>query len=369
MSDAIYVTRPFLPEKEEFFSYVDKIWKSRILTNNGPLHQELEQKIQQYLRAEQFCLFVNGHSALRVLLQAMELRGEIITTPFTFVSTVHAISEVGCTPVFGDIRWKDLTLDPESVEALITEKTCAILAVHVYGFPCDVEALGAIGKKHGIPVIYDAAHTFGAKLNGEALCNYGDGSILSFHATKLYNSIEGGAAILHREDMVKKANQLKNFGIRDEENIDVVGGNAKMNEFQAAMGLCNLNHIDEIILRRRNVTLKYRECLKKIPGIRFFVPEDWGVEYNYAYMPVEIDETVYGHTRDELYVWMKENQVFCRKYFYPLLSDCACYKDARRAQLPIASVLARKVLCLPIYDGLSHEQVERICNLIECIPE
>ena len=360
--EKIFVTRPFLPPKEEFDAFCNGIWERDQLTNNGPLVQQLTQSLQEYLGAKQVNLMVNGHQALDVAVKGLGLSGEVITTPFTFASTTHALTLNGIKPVFCDIRESDLTMDPDKIEPLITEKTSAIVPVHVYGHACDVEKIESIAKKHGLRVIYDAAHTFGAKKNGRALCCYGDVSMLSFHATKLYHTIEGGALIYENEEYTRLFNAYKNFGIEGEEHVDLIGGNAKMNEFQAAMGLANLPYVDDLIEERRQITLRYRELLAGLPGVRFFEPEKQpGVEHNYAYFPILIDPNKFGASRDEVYTRLKEKNIYTRRYFWPVVPDFGCYRqEHERDFLPVTRRAGAQVLCLPIYNGLSLDKVQDI---------
>ena len=362
--ETIFVTRPFLPPKEEFDAYCAGIWKRDQLTNNGPLVQRLAKELKDYLGAKQVNLMVNGHQALDVAIKGLGLSGEVITTPFTFASTTHALTLNGIRPVFCDIRESDLTMDPEQIEPLINEKTTAIMPVHVYGHACDVEKIDAIAKKHHLKVIYDAAHTFGAKKDGRALSCYGDVSMISFHATKLYHTIEGGALVYEDESYTRLFNAYKNFGIEGEDHVDLIGGNAKMNEFQAAMGLSNLPYIDRLIEERRQITQRYRELLSDLPGIRFFEPEKQpGIEHNYAYFPILIDAKRFGVSRDRVYAKLKEQNIFTRRYFWPIVPDFECYHEEHQQDvLPVTRRAGDEVLCLPIYNGLSLQQVERIVN-------
>ena len=364
--EQVFVTRPFLPPKEEFDEYCRGIWERDQLTNNGPLVQELAEKLERYLGAGQVNLMVNGHQALDVAIKGLGLSGEVITTPFTFASTTHALTLNGIKPVFCDIRESDLTMDPDKIEPLITEKTSAILPVHVYGHACDVEKIDAIAKKYGLKVIYDAAHTFGAKKNGRALSCYGDVSMLSFHATKLYHTIEGGALVYEKESYTRLFNAYKNFGIEGEEHVDLIGGNAKMNEFQAAMGLANLPYVDSLIEERRKITLCYREQLEKVPGVRFFEPESQpGIEHNYAYFPILIEKEKFGVDRDTVYTKLKEKNIFTRRYFWPVVPDFGCYREEHEKDfLPVTRKAGTKVLCLPIYNGLSLQLVKDIASEI-----
>lgn len=365
MRDKILVTRPFFPEREAFDRYVDEIWENKWLTNQGPLHQKFEQALKDYLGVEHMVLTVNGHVALEVALRGLNIHGEVITTPFTFASTVHSIALCGMQPVFCDVRESDLTMNPDLIESVITDKTEAILPVHVYGHPCDTDRIERIAQAHNLKVLYDAAHTFGARKNGHCLALKGDASIYSFHATKLFNSIEGGAIVFKDGSMATKFNQYKNFGIESEDSIPNIGGNGKMNEFQAAMGLANLPYLPEIIAQRKEYTLRYRARLADIRGMRLFRPENEEVEYNYAYFPVYITDEA-GLTRDQLYEALHEDGIYTRKYFYPLLSDCACYCDLPSAKnLPVARKASASVMTLPLYNNMGLDTVDYICDCIE----
>jgi len=365
-AEKITVTKPFLPPREEFEQYVDEIYAADWLTNNGPLSQRLEAELKKFLGADNVSLMVNGHLALEVALKGLGIRGEVITTPFTFASTTHALTLNGITPVFCDIRADDLTMDPNAIEPLITERTTAILPVHVYGHPCDTDKIEAIARRHGLKVIYDAAHTFGVKKNGHSLACCGDVSMFSFHATKLYHTIEGGALIYGDSALTRIFNAYKNFGIEGEERVDYVGGNAKMNEFQAAMGLANLPYVPALIAERRAITELYRAQLAGIPGITMFYPDrETGVEYNYAYLPILVDEGRFGESRDALYEQLKENNIFTRRYFWPIVPDFGCYREKHAADaLPVARRAGAQVLCLPIYNGLAPEKILKICRFI-----
>jgi len=309
----IFVTRPSLPPYEEYCEMIKRIFDTHLLTNNGDLHNELGEKIKKYLDSSHVTLFTNGHLALENAIKSLDLTGEVITTPFTFVSTVHAISRNNLTPIFCDINKDDYTIDVDKIESLITDKTSAIIPVHVYGNVCNVDKIEEIAKKHNLKVIYDAAHAFGVSYKGKKIGNYGDLSMFSFHATKVFNTIEGGCLTYSDSSLVRKLDNLKNFGIRDEETIDQIGGNAKMNEFQAAMGLCNLKYIDENIEKRKNIYLKYVKLLKNVKGIKLNYVQE-GVESNYAYFPILIEDS-YGLTRDEVYELLKKHNIFARKYF------------------------------------------------------
>lgn len=364
--EVITVTRPYLPNLDTFKGMVDEIWANRWLTNQGPLHQKFEKAIADIFDESQITLTVNGHMALDIMLKGLAITGEVITTPFTFASTAHAITMNGLTPVFCDVDENSLTLDPNQIESLITEKTSAILPVHVYGFPCDVSRIDVIAKKHKLKVLYDAAHTFGCRLNGKALATYGDVSMLSFHATKLFHSIEGGALVYGDTSYKCLFDAYKNFGIEGEEKIDYIGLNAKMNEFQAAMGLCVLTDLPDILHERAAITKRYRERLTDVSGIRMFRADEIpNYEYNYAYLPVLFDSQKFGKSRDDVYVQLKKNGVFSRKYFYPLVTEFGCYANQFSPKdTPIAHKAASQILCLPIYNGLGLNDVDRICDVI-----
>ena len=352
-----------MPELKEYVDEIKDIWDSHSLTNIGPKHLQLEKELTQYLDAPNITLFVNGHLALESAIKALNLTGEVITTNFTFISTTHAIVRNGLDPVFCDINSEDYTIDTDKIEQLITEKTSAILPVHVYGNICKVYEIEKIANKHGLKVIYDAAHAFGATVNGVGVANFGDASMFSFHATKVFNTIEGGAVITRNAEYLQVLNSLKNFGIQDEETVISVGGNAKMNEFQAAMGLCNLRHINEEILKRETVVERYRNNLEKVRGIKLLKPQ-LGVKSNYAYFPILIDG--FRLTRDQMYQELKKSNVFARKYFYPLTSSVQCYKDRFPSIVtPISKYIADRILTLPLYADLAIEDVDKICNLIK----
>lgn len=360
----IYVTRPSMPPYEEFIEMIKPLWTTHRLTNMGEYHKKLEKAMENYLGVNHVSLMTNGHMALEMILQAMNLEGEVITTPFTFVSTTHAIVRNGLTPVFCDINREDYTIDVDKIESLITERTSAILPVHVYGRVCDVDTVEKIAQKHHLKVIYDAAHAFGVKYRGNDITQYGDASILSFHATKAFNTIEGGAVVYNQKEVGEILYGLKNFGIRNEINIDSVGANAKMDEFRAIMGICNLKHVDEEIDKRRKVFLKYRDNLYGVKGIEF-LPEQKGVTSNYAYFPILIDEKNYGRVRDELYNYLREKDIYTRRYFYPLTNECICYKHLfENESTPVAKYISERVLTLPLFADLKDEEVDRICRYI-----
>ena len=357
---AIQVTRSSIPPFEEYCEEIRSIWDSRWLTNMGQKHQALEAALREYLGAEQVTLFTNGHLALENVIAAMGLTGEVITTPFTFVSTTNAIVRSGLKPVFCDIDPATYTMDPAKIEALITPATSAIIPVHVYGTLCDTDAIGAIAKKHGLKVIYDAAHAFGVKKNGVSAASFGDASMFSFHATKVFNTVEGGAVVCRDPAVKERMDYLKNFGVHGPERVVCSGGNAKMSEFHAAMGLCNLRHLDEWLGMRKAVVERYRENLSGIPGLTLS-PEQAGVESNYAYFPVVFDGAKY--TRDEAAARLAEHEIFARKYFFPLTNHNEAY-GFRGAETPIALHISERVLTLPLYPDLPLEDVDRICGII-----
>ena len=363
----ITVTSPLLPPLEEFVPYLQDIWDRKWITNNGAYHQELEKKLAEYLGVEYISLFTNGTLPLITAFQALDIHdGEVITTPYSFVATSHAIWWNGLTPVFVDVDPATGDLDPAKIEAAITDKTRAIMPVHVYGNPCDTDAVKAIADKHGLKVIYDAAHAFGVRVNGKSVLEAGDISTLSFHATKTYNTVEGGALICHSAEMKKKIDFLKNFGFANEVEVMAPGINSKMDEIRSAYGLLNLRHVDAAIAARKRVDTRYREALADVPGISMFGRRP-DVTYNYSYFPIFIDSEKYGMTRDELYFSMRGQDVLGRRYFYPLISSFAPYKDlpsAAPSNLPAATRMADEVICLPMHHQLSDEDVERIISLV-----
>lgn len=360
----VLVTRPSMPELDEYVNELKDIWDARWLTNFGAKHEAFRKALISRLGSERVELLVNGHMALELGLKALGLEsGEVITTPFTFVSTTHAIVRNGLTPVFCDISPDDYTMDVSKIEDLITDRTVAILPVHVYGNICEIEAIQDIADRHGLKVLYDAAHAFGERYKGVGIANFGDISIFSFHATKVFNSIEGGAAVCRDGAVSEKLRLLSDFGISTETDIDETGANAKMNEFCAAMGLCNLRHLDREIEKRRQVTCAYRERLEGVKGIKLNPLQD-DVESNHAYFPIVVEDE-YGMSRDELSDALNEEGIFARKYFYPLTSDCGCYKGRfDPAATPVALDISKRVLTLPLYASLDEETVERICKVI-----
>lgn len=362
MKKQILITRSSMPSFEEYCEEIKGLWDSHFLTNMGVKHKELEKNLKEYLKCENINLFTNGHLALECALKVFDLEGEVITTPFTFASTTHAIVRNGLKPVFCDINPIDYTIDVEKIENLITDKTCAIVPVHVYGNLCNIEKIEEIAKKHNLKVIYDAAHAFGVEKNGVGVANFGDASMFSFHATKVYNTIEGGAVTYQDKTLNKKLNDIKNFGITGSETVEYIGGNAKMNEFQAAMGLCNLRHVDKEIEKRRKVVERYRERLSNVDGIKL-VPIQEGVKQNYAYFPVVFDN--YKYTRDEIFAKLGEENIIARKYFYPLINEFECYRENYSSNdTPVAKYIAHRVLTLPLYTDLELEIVDKICDII-----
>ena len=363
---SINVTRSSMPLFEEFCEEIKELWDSHWLTNMGKKHKQLQAELEKYLDVPHVTLYTNGHLALENVLAALGLEkgGEIITTPFTFASTTHAIVRCGFTPVFCDVNDKDYTMDVTKIESLITDKTVAILPVHVYGNMCNVEEIDKIAKKHNLKVIYDAAHAFGVTYNGVSSASFGDASMFSFHATKVFNTIEGGAVTFGDDNLVQILNDIKNFGIRGPEDVEYIGGNAKMNEFQASMGICNLRHIDEELAKRKRAVEHYRSRLSGVDGIKL-CPEQDGVVSNYAYFPVVFDG--YKYTRDDVFSMLREKDIIARKYFYPLTNAFACYKNFPNAgedKTPVAKHIAHRVLTLPLYADLTNEEIDQICDII-----
>lgn len=365
MTDSkILVTRSSMPSMEEYIEEIRSIWDSHWLTNMGEKHKALQAELQKYMGVPAVELLTNGHMALELSLQAMNLQGEVITTPFTFASTTHAIVRNGLEPVFCDIDPETYTMDVTQIERLITDRTCAILPVHVYGNICNIEEIERIAHKYGLKVLYDAAHTFGETYKGQGIGNFGDASCFSFHATKVFNTIEGGAVCYREPDMGRRLYELKNFGIHGPEEVDAVGANAKMNEFCAAMGLCNLRHVDEEIAKRRAVVERYREHLEGVDGLRLNVQQP-EVRSNYAYFPVVFDENLFGASRNEVMDALAQNGIGARKYFYPLTNTFECFHGKYDVDAtPVALHVAKRVLTLPLYADLSMEDVDRICKIV-----
>lgn len=360
----ILVARSSLPPFEEYVEKIRPLWDSVWLTNMGENHEALSRELAEYLKVPYVSLFTNGHLALELCIQGLGLSGEVITTPFTFASTTQAIVRCGLTPVFCDINPKDYTIDADRIEDLITEKTSAIIPVHVYGNICDVEKIDAIAKKHGLKVIYDAAHAFGVTYKGKGIGSFGDASMFSFHATKVFHTIEGGAITTGNEELVSLLYKTRDFGIRDEEVVDSIGPNAKMNEFQAVMGRCNLIHLPEELKKRKAVVERYRMHLSNVAGLAVSEPQE-DVTPNFAYFPIVVDETVFGHTRDEIKDALEAHNIFARKYFYPLTNRMECYEGRfADADVPVAERTADRVLTLPMSASLEQEDVDRICSVI-----
>ena len=362
----ITVTAPLLPPLEEFTEYLKEIWDNKWITNNGQFHKQLEKDLAEYLGVPYVSLFTNGTLPLLTALQALRITGEVITTPYSFVATTHCIWWSGCKPVFVDIDPATGNIDPEKIEAAITPKTTAIMPVHVYGKPCETERIQEIADKYGLKVIYDAAHAFGVKVDGKSILNAGDMSTLSFHATKVYNTLEGGAMIMHDEVTKKRIDYLKNFGFAGETEVIAPGINSKVDEVRAAYGIINLRQVDAAIEARHQVAIKYREALRGIEGLSYM--EDMpGVRHNYSYFPIFIDAEKFGMTRDELYFKMKEANVLGRRYFYPLISEFSTYRglpSAGKENLPNAHKMADSVICLPMHHELSEEDIERTLNCV-----
>ena len=363
----IYVTSPLLPSLEDFTFLLKEIWESKMLTNNGNFHQKLEEELAKYLKVPYLSLFTNGTLPLITALQAMRITGEVITTPFSFVATTHSLWWNGIKPVFVDIEPETCNLDPSKIEAAITPRTTAIMPVHVYGKPCKTKEIQEIANKYGLKVIYDAAHAFGVEINGESILNFGDMATLSFHATKVYNTLEGGALVVHDEQTKKRIDYLKNFGFASETEVVAPGINSKVDEVRAAYGLLNLKQVDHAINSRRKVAIRYRDELQGVKGITFFndIP---GVRHKYSYFPIFINAEEYRMTRDELYFKMKEHNVFGRRYFYPLISTFSTYRgldSANPDNLPIATQMSNNVICLPMHHALSENEVEYILQIIK----
>jgi dTDP-4-amino-4,6-dideoxygalactose transaminase len=366
----IYVTKPWLPPLEEFQRGLAEIWGRAWLTNNGPVLESFRAELAEYCGTENLCLFANGTLALQIALQGMGITGDVITTPYTFVATVHSLFWNKVRPVFVDIEPEHYTLDPEQVEAAITPWTSAILGVHVYGHPCRLEELERIAREHNLKLLYDAAHAFGVRVNGRPIGQFGDLSMFSFHATKLFHSVEGGMLTFGDGRLRRRFDYLKNFGFENEVEVVMPGTNAKMNELQALMGRLVLKGMGEIVEKRRHLAETYRRELMTIPGIRTAAPAGPGVEYNHAFFPIEVDEREFGASRDDLYNGLKEWNVFARRYFYPLVTDFACYRGiVREGELPVARSVAGRIITLPIFSDLGLDDVVRICDIIRHIHE
>ena len=363
---SITVTSPLLPSLDDFIPMLKDIWDRKWLTNNGHYHKELEKALAEYLGVEYISLLTNGTLPLITALQAMRITGEVITTPYSFVATTHSIWWNGLKPVFVDVDEKTGNIDPEKIEAAITPHTTAIMPVHVYGTPCNTARIQEIADIYGLKVIYDAAHAFGVRVNGESILKQGDMSTLSFHATKVYNTVEGGALICHDAATKKRIDYLKNFGFAGETTVVAPGINSKMDEIRAAYGLLNLKQVDDAIAKRKATAERYRAALKDVPGIRMLKDLE-GVRHNYAYFPIFVDEKEYGMSRDTLYATLQEHDIYGRRYFYPLISTFSAYKgleSARPDNLPVAHKLADQVLCLPMFAGLDSESTDRIIDIV-----
>lgn len=364
--ELITVTSPLLPNLDDFNTMLKEIWNSKWITNNGSFHKQLEKELAEYLKVPYISLFTNGTLPLITALQAMRITGEVITTPYSFVATTHSLWWNGIKPVFVDIDPATGNIDPDKIEAAITPKTTAIMPVHVYGKPCDTKRIQNIADKYGLKVIYDAAHAFGVEVNGESILNAGDMSTLSFHATKVYNTIEGGALVMHDEKTKRRIDYLKNFGFAGETEVVAPGINSKMDEIRAAYGLLNLRLVDACIEARHQAAIRYREALRNVEGITF-MDDMPGVKHNYSYFPIFVDAEKYGMTRDELYFKMKDKNVLGRRYFYPLISEFTTYRglpSANPDNLPNALKMANSVICLPMHHELSEEHINRIVDLI-----
>lgn len=365
--DLVTVTSPLLPDLDEFYGLLKDIWDSKWITNNGQFHQQLEKELAAYLKVPYLSLFTNGTLPLITALQALRITGEVITTPYSFVATTHSIWWNGIKPVFVDIDPETCNLDPARIEAAITPKTTAIMPVHCYGKPCDVKGIQAVADKYGLKVIYDAAHAFALEVDGESILKAGDMSTLSFHATKVYNTVEGGALVMHDEKTKRRVDYLKNFGFKNEEEVVAPGINSKMDEIRAAYGILALRKVDDAIRQRQRVAVRYREGLRGTPGITYF--EDMpGVRHNYSYFPVFVDAAEYGMTRDGLYEKLKENNIMGRRYFYPLISTFSTYcglESAVSSNLPVATRMAESVICLPMHHELADGDVDRIIEIVK----
>jgi len=366
-NDGIKVTSPLLPPLDEFTTMLEDIWQRRWVTNNGQYHQQLEKALAEYLKVPYISLFTNGTLPLLTALQALDIKGEVITTPYSFVATTHAIWWNGCQPVFVDIEDETCGIDPDKIEAAITPRTTAIMPVHCYGHPVKMKRIQEIADHHGLKVIYDAAHAFGVEMDGESVLNAGNMSTLSFHATKVYNTLEGGAIIMHDKQTKQHIDYLKNFGFAGETEVKAPGINSKVDEVRCAYGLLNLKQVDSAIAHRRRVAEIYREALRNVPGIRFY--EDMpGVRHNYGYFPIFVDAKEYGMTRDALYFKLQSAGVYGRRYFYPLISTFSPYRNLPSAtpeNLPVATRIANEVICLPMHHALSEDDIERVVSVVK----
>ena len=359
----LLLMKPFMPPLEEFQIHLERIWESRMLTNCGTIHAEFERALCEYLGVKHICLFANGTLALMIALKALKLRGEVITTPFTSPATLQAIYWNNLKPVFADISEPDLNIDPSAIEAAITPDTYAILPVHIFGTPCDVVAIGQLARKYDLKVVYDAAHCFGVEIDGKSVCNSGELSILSFHATKVFNTFEGGAIVCHDEATKTYIDTLKNNGLDRDFQLTGYGVNGKLNEIQSAFGLCQLKYVDDIIAMRKAITVKYRELLSGIKGLKV-LPDKEGVKHNYSYFPVLIDPAEFGAGRDELHDYLKKKNIVTRKYFFPLVSNSPEFNMYKTAGLPVAEKIANSILCLPLFHDISDDQIEAVVHAI-----
>lgn len=366
MNKPLNVTSPLLPDLDEFSQMLKKIWESKWITNNGPFHQQLEEALCDYLKVPYISLFTNGTLPLLTALQALRVSGEVITTPYSFVATTHSIWWNGLRPVFVDIDPSNCGMDPDRIEAAITPRTTAIMPVHCYGKPCDIVRIQQIADKYGLKVIYDAAHCFGVEINGKSILEYGDISTLSFHATKVYNTVEGGAMVVHDAATKQRIDYLKNFGFESETEVIAPGINSKLDEVRAIYGLLNLRQVDQAIEARHQVAIRYREALRSVQGIRFF--DDMpGVRHNYSYFPIFVEASSYGMSRDELFNKLRQHNIISRRYFYPLISTFSTYRglpSATTENLPNATRIANEVICLPIHHELSNEDVDKVIEVI-----
>jgi dTDP-4-amino-4,6-dideoxygalactose transaminase len=363
----IYLTQPLLPPLEKYVKYLEDIWERKFVTNNAFYHQQFEKKLAQYLEVENCSLLANGTLALIIGLQALRITGEVITTPYSFVATVHSLHWNGITPVFCDIEEETFSINPDKIESLITPKTTAILPVHIYGIPCNMEKINSIAETYGLKVIYDAAHAFGVKKNEKTILLSGDMSILSFHATKVFNTMEGGAIVTNDDKMKKRIDYLKNFGFADEVTVVAPGINAKMNELQAVLGILALEMIEHEIEKRKKVANRYRKNLAGIKGIKLFY-EIKNIKHNYSYFPILIDQELFGKSRDDIYFALRKKEIYARRYFYPLISNFPTYRglpSAESSNLPVAEKISSQILCLPIYGNLESAIVDKICLIIK----
>lgn len=358
------LTKPFVPPMKELQPFLERIMESRMLTNGGPVHEEFEKALCKYLGVNFICLLSSGTLALTLALKALNLKGEVITTPFTSVATIQAIYWNNLKPVFVDINQSDLNINTEAIERAITPDTCAILPVHVFGNPCDFNGIGKLAEQYNLRVVFDAAHCFGVEYNGESICNFGDLSVLSFHATKVFNTIEGGAIICHDEDLKTHINNLKNTGLNKHHLLSGYGLNAKLNEFQSAFGLIQLQHMERAIELRKNASLRYRELLKEVKGLSMIVTKD-GIKHNYAFFPVLINPDEFGATRDDVMAFLESKNIFARKYFHPLVSDFKEFSQFKRTELQTATQVAENILCLPLFHDIIENEISKVVDCLK----